>query len=302
MEGNKLYDALLKTQEVEKSRREQQRRAPAEEAPQPQAEQQPAGDGRVRTRTGATYEDPTPNWTMVEAPGQSPSLYDPALTLDRIGNPEPWSNEQMRERKIIFPAMEDKNILDAYRQIRIALRNKAGKESFAVMISSLAKKDESSLTAFNLAATFALDPHTSALLVDCNPYNSDLNRFVSTPMDFGVTDFVADKSVKVSDILYPSGIDRLSVIPAGNQAASAVELFTSVRMKTLMEELQGRYPDRCIIINAPPMRKSTEARILVRYAHQVVLSVPFGEVTKEDVEHGVEALGTDKFSGIIYQE
>lgn len=300
MDGNKLYNALLKTQEVEKSRREQQRRAPAEEAPQPQEAKVQVG--RIETRTGATYDEPTPNWTMTETPGQSPSVYDPALTLDRIGNPEPWSNAQLRERKIIFPAMEDKNILDAYRQIRIALRNKAGQESFAVMLSSLARKDESSLTAFNLAATFALDPHTSALLVDCNPYNSDLHRFVSTDMEFGVTDYVADKSVKVSDILYPSGIDRLSVIPAGQQAASAVELFSSVRMKTLMEELQGRYPDRCIIINAPPMRKSTEARILVRYAHQVVLSVPFGEVTKEDIQHSVEALGTDKFSGIIYQE
>lgn len=71
-------------------------------------------------------------------------------------------------------------------------------------------------------------------------------------MNLGVTDFVADKSLKVRDIIYPSGVDRLSVVPAGTQSASAVELFSAVRMRDLMGELRSRYPDRFLIINAPP--------------------------------------------------
>lgn len=322
MDSNKLYNALLKTQERQKA--EQSRRSPdagpgeddiATSAGQAQARPaengEPAPDRLLEqyrrerpysVRRDELAEAQRPNWTMVDGEEHPPSLYDSSVSLDLINNPSPWSAEQLRERKIIHPNMPNRDILDAFRQVRIKLRNKAGNDNFSVMVSSLGRKDYSALTAFNLAASFALDSHTSALLVDCNPHQSDLQRLVSVPMSHGVTDFVADKALKVKDILYPSGIDRLSVIPAGTQATSAVELFSAVRMKDLMSELKGRYPDRYIVINAPPMRVSSESRILVRYANQVVLSVPFGEVSSEDILNYVETLGSEKFSGLIFQQ
>ena len=158
------------------------------------------------------------------------------------------------------------------------------------------------MTAFNLAVSFAMDSHTSALLVDCDPYHEALTNLVSSPMTAGVTDFVADSSLKIKNILYPSGVARLSVIPAGTQVSSAVELFSAVRMRDLMNELKARYPDRCIIINAPPFRDNTEARILERFADQVVFGVPFGEVTAEEISESVDVLDSDKFSGLVFQE
>lgn len=292
MDSNKLYNALLKTQEQEKQKLAQSEPATSSSHDTPE-----------EFRRERPYA-PRPAWSPgnTESSYSSPLLYDSSVSLDLIDNPRPWSLQELRERKIIFPAMANKAIVDAFRQVRIKLRDAAGTDNFSVMVSSLGRKDCSALTAFNLAATFAMDANTSALLVDCNPYQSDLQHLVSSPMDHGVTDFVADRSLGVRDILYPSGVDRLSVIPAGNQATSAVELFSANRMKALIEELKGRYPDRYIVINAPPLRMSTEARILVRYADQVVLSVPFGEVTPDDVVDHVETLGTDKFSGLIFQQ
>lgn len=328
MDSNKLYNALLKTQERQKA--EQSRRAAdtgadagaedsdvisraeAEQRGSPTADRGESASHRLleqyrrerpyTVRRDELAEPHRPNWTMVDGEEHPPSLYDSSVSLDLINNPAPWSAEQLRERKIIHPSMPNRDILDAFRQVRIKLRNKAGNDNFSVMVSSLGRKDYSALTAFNLAASFALDSHTSALLIDCNPHQSDLQRLVSVPMSHGVTDFVSDKALKVKDILYPSGIDRLSVIPAGTQATSAVELFSAVRMKDLMSELKGRYPDRYIVINAPPMRASSESRILVRYANQVVLSVPFGEVSSEEILNHVETLGSEKFSGLIFQQ
>lgn len=317
MDSNKLYNALLKTQErqkAEQSRRNAEAASDVETA-EAAADHRSARPGEYQLLEQYRRERPysvtqteteqagTPNWTMTDPDVEKPpSLYDSSVSLDLINNPRPWTVDELRERKIIHPAMQNRDILDAFRQVRIKLRNQAGSTNFSVMVSSLGKKDHSALTAFNLATSFALDSQTSALLVDCNPYYSDLQRLVSVPLEHGVTDFVADKSLKVKDMLYPSGIDRLSVIPAGTQATSAVELFSSVRMKDLMNELQGRYPDRYIVINAPPFRVSTEARILVRYANQVVLSVPFGGVSPDDIVGYVDTLGTEKFSGLIFQQ
>lgn len=305
MDSNKLYNALLKSQERQKAEHAQRDvEAPAEEHINGDETRLLEKYRRERPFAGTRRTTEQPNWTMVdgEPDHRAPSLYDSSVSLDLINNPRPWSMDEMRERKIIHPGMANKSILDAFREVRIKLRDRAGTENFSVMMSSLGKKEPSAITAFNLAATFAMDSQTSALLVDCNPYQSDLPHLVSSPMKYGVTDFVAGKELQVKDILYPSGIDRLSVIPAGTQSTSAVELFSAVRMKDLMSELKGRYPDRYIVINAPPFQISTEARILVRYANQVVLGVPFGEVTPDDIMKYVETLGTEKFSGLIFQQ
>lgn len=291
MDDNKLYNALLKSQDERKRQAQSSGEARSEE--DFRKERPFAGHARV-----------TPNWVKVESEdtGWPPTVYDSSVSLDLIGNPHPWSQSQLRERKIIYPAMPDKEVMDAYRELRIQLRNKAGDNNFIVMLSSLGRQSNSVLTAFNLAAAFAMDSSTSALLVDSDPRNQTLADLVSSPMGVGVTDFVADKSLSIKNIIYPSGVSRLSVIPAGSQVSSAVELFSSVRMRELMRELKARYPDRCIVVNAPPFRESTEARILERFADQVVFSVPFGEVTGEEITESVDALESDKFSGLVFQE
>lgn len=313
MDNNKLYNALLKTQERHRAERAAQTSDAEDVADEHKAQDEgarvePAYIGQVRTeevdRAERPFSEPKPNWTMVEErqAQRAPTVYDSSVSLDLINNPRPWTTDDLRERKIIFPGMTDKAILDAFREVRIKLRDRAGAVNFSVLVSSLGRDDNSVLTAFNLAATFAMDAQSSALLVDCNPWDSDLDHLVSSPMNLGVTDFVADRSLKVKDIIYPSGVDRLSVVPAGTQSASAVELFSAVRMRDLMGELRTRYPDRFLIINAPPLKASTEAHILVRYANQVVLGVPFGEVTPEDIVSSVETLGSEKFSGLVFQQ
>ncbi|WP_418140130.1 polysaccharide biosynthesis protein [Marinobacter sp. MA] len=289
MDDNKLYNALLKS-EGERRRKDQGEAKPEDNF---RTERPFAGSDRVR-----------PNWVKVDIDQSEypPTVYDSSISLELIGNPRPWSREQLRERKIIYPGMPDKAVMDAYRELRIQLKNRAGEKNFAVMFSSLGGKGNSVLTAFNLATSFAMDSHTSALLVDCDPYNQDLARLVSVEMQAGVTDYVADKSLSIKDILYPSGVSRLSVIPAGTQVFSAVELFSSVRMRELISELKSRYPDRCIVLNAPPFLETTEARILERFADQIIFGVPFGDVTAEVIAESVDALGSSKFSGVVFQE
>jgi len=291
MDDNKLYNALLKSQE--ERRQLEHKRGEAKPEENFRKERPFAGSDRLK-----------PNWVRIDTDDgeNAPTVYDSSVSLALIGNPKPWSRDQLRERKIIYSGMPDKEVMDAYRELRIQLRNKAGEGNFTVLFSSLGDKGGSVLTAFNLAVSFAMDSHTSALLVDCDPYHEALTNLVSSPMTAGVTDFVADSSLKIKNILYPSGVARLSVIPAGTQVSSAVELFSAVRMRDLMNELKARYPDRCIIINAPPFRDNTEARILERFADQVVFGVPFGEVTAEEISESVDVLDSDKFSGLVFQE
>lgn len=294
MDQNKLYNALLKTQS-EKQRKKD------EEA------EHDADDHRIERPFAKPVSPPTLD---EQTDGHTPLLYDSSVSLGMINNPNPWSQDELKARKIIYPSMSNKAILNAYREVRIKLRNLSDGKNFSVMVSSLSKvkgtgknvAENVLLPSFNLAASFALDAQSSALLIDCDPYHNQLQSLVSTRLGKGVTDYLDDRTLKARDIIYPSGIDRLSVVPAGTIDVSVVELFSSGRMKTLMDELKQRYPDRYIVLNAPPFRVSTEARILVRYADHAIMTVPFGEITAEDIASAIETLDTDKFAGLIYQE
>lgn len=329
MTQSKLYSALLKTQTEERARREaddrsgdaplsreaeplegqalevQPKKAGKRQAPPAEESDSVFVDDPLIETDYASPEADIPNWTSdfeEDRPGWPPAIYDSRVSLDMIYNPRPWTIEELKQRKIIYPGMSNRAILNAYREVRIKLRNLSGSRNFSVMLSSMSRRPGSVLTAYNLAASFAIDADSSALLVDCDPYQTDMQGLVSVPMAQGVTDYVSDWDMTVRDIIYPSGIDRLSVIPAGLLSSSAVELFSSVRMQELMEELVSRYPDRYIVINAPPFRVSTEARILERYAQHAVLAVPFGELTADEIMTAVESLDSGKFAGLIYQE
>lgn len=291
MDDNKLYKALLKSQEERRQHKAQPGEARSEEQFR-----------KERPFAGTQRRIPDLAPIVTDAADHRPTVYDPALSLGMIANPKPWTQQQLREKKIIYPGMPDKRVMDAYRELRIQLRNRAGDKGFTVMYSSLGNDSGSVLTAYNLAAAFAMDAHTSALLVDCDPHDNALPALVSSKMGSGVTDYVADAKVDIKSILYPSGVDRLTVVPAGTRVSHAVELFAAARMRDLMQELKHRYPDRCIILNTPPIRRSTEARILERFADQIVFGVPFGDVTAETAAECVDAVDPQKFAGLVFQE
>ncbi|MEJ2043926.1 MAG: hypothetical protein P8X89_11690 [Reinekea sp.] len=208
----------------------------------------------------------------------------------------------LNQNKLVYSGMKNRAVLNAYRDLRIQLTDKQESENFTVMISSVDSSDNSVLTAMNLAISFSLDINSSALLVDCNPYGTDLQSLITSVFDIGITDYIQDQKTDLDKIIYPSGIERVSVIPAGNNSSSAVEQFSSNLMQELLYELRNRYSDRFIVLNAPPVLSSSEARVLARYCDHNVLTVPYGKADINMIEDAVEALGAANVSGIVYQQ
>jgi Mrp family chromosome partitioning ATPase len=104
----------------------------------------------------------------------------------------------------------------------------------------------------------------------------------------------------VKDIVYATGVPRLRVVPIGRNVEAAAEYFSSEKMLHFIEELRSRYPDRYIFIDAPPLADSSEARILAEIADLIVLVVPHGGSTTEEVEAAIETVGKQKLSGLVY--
>lgn len=221
--------------------------------------------------------------------------------IGRMAIPRRWTLEELRARKLIYVGMRERDVLNAFRQLRTQLMQRRSTENITVMTVAVGGHEESSaLNGINLAAAFALDPQKTALYLDCNPYCSSAERYLLERPTYGVTDYLDDPDIPLERIIYPTGVDRLRVIPIGMASMSAAEQFHSVRMQALLAELKHRYSDRYIIVNAPSVTSSSEAQVISQYCDMTVLVAPFGKTTALDIQTATQAIEKHRLAGMIY--
>lgn len=211
-----------------------------------------------------------------------------------------WTQDELYEKKVIFTGMRQREILNAFREVRIRLLERSKSDNMVVLVSSVSTRGGSSFVGFNLAATFALDQHKTALYVDCNPYSTAAEKYIAEQVKEGLTQYLTDYTVPLKNIIYPSGVERLRVIPSGGSSESAAEFFNSKRMEVFVAEVKSRYPDRFIVLDAPSVQQSTEARILAKYCDHALLVVPYGSAVTDEVLAAVDAVGKDRFAGLVF--
>lgn len=222
--------------------------------------------------------------------------------IDRMGEVDRFSFEEMDRLKLIYSGMGSPKILNIFRELRTQLIQSRKKDNFVCMVSSVCHQAGVSYIASNLAAAFALDRAKTSLLIDANLYAPNVERLIIGDLKTGITDYLSDPSLDVKDVVYATGIPRLRAIPIGGNSEAAAEYFSSKKMSQFVEEIRTRYSDRYIFIDAPAVTESSEARILLDVADLVILVVPHGRATLNQVQAGIDIIGPEKLSGLVYND
>ncbi|RZA07746.1 MAG: polysaccharide biosynthesis protein, partial [Moraxellaceae bacterium] len=115
--------------------------------------------------------------------------------IKNMALPSLWTQEELYEKKVVFAGMRQRELLNSFREVRIKLLQKSKSDNIVVLVASVSSEGGSSFFGFNLAATFALDQHKTALYIDCNPYGASAERYVVTPVELGLTQYLTDYTV-----------------------------------------------------------------------------------------------------------
>ncbi len=214
----------------------------------------------------------------------------------------PLDRSELDDAKIIYAGMANRQILNAFRELRTKLFQKAGKENFVLMVTSVCESGGSSYVGINLGAAIALDRGKTAIVVDCNLYQPCLENMLADEPEFGLADYLEDAELSVDDIIYASGIPRLRIVPAGQDHEPGSELFSSEGMEKFITELKARYPDRYIIIDTPPITDSADTRILQELCDYCMLVVPYGKIGKDQVLLALDAIDKERLVGVVYND
>jgi capsular exopolysaccharide synthesis family protein len=170
------------------------------------------------------------------------------------------------------------------------------------MVTGVCGQSGSTFAALNLSAAFAFDAGKTALLIDCNLRRPALQRTFFAEQKAGLTDYLENPSLDVSAVIHPVGIERLRVIPAGEHREIPSEYFTSIKMKRLLDSVRQRYPERFIIIDAPPMTDSADTQILAELCDLVVLVVPYGKVSETQIGGCIKSIDPKKLVGAVFND
>lgn len=194
-------------------------------------------------------------------------------------------------------------ISEEYRKLKSAIVAKAKESGFrnAIMVTSTLDGEGKSITALNLAITLAQEYDHTVLLIDADLRKPMVGNYLGIPVARGLADYLADNA-ELSDILVKTGIGRLTLLPAGNPVANPVELLSSQRMKALLDEVKHRYPDRFVIIDAPPALPFAEVRALALLVDGIVFVVREGQSSLASIDEAIGALNKHKVLGLVYND
>ncbi|MFC3715287.1 polysaccharide biosynthesis protein [Luteimonas soli] len=209
---------------------------------------------------------------------------------------------QLQDRATIYRTDRMRPEVDAFRELRTQLLAVAS-GNFVTLVASVSAGSGGSFVARNLAAAFAFDASKSALLVDCDLRHPSQHRTMRIdPVNGGLIDYLDDEETDVSEVIYPTGVAGLSLLPTGASRETGAEYFSSLRMRLLLDSLRGHHPARYMVLDAPPVRGTPDARILADLADVVVLVAGYACDTPAAIAQAASNFDPAKFAGVVFNE
>ncbi|MEW9798993.1 XrtA-associated tyrosine autokinase [Alteromonas sp. CYL-A6] len=281
MTRNTIEQALQKQKEAREKQKlaEQQQAEASQAAPAPSSEPAPAPALPVTNETD----------------GGSPNLKPFNIDLDSLSG-----------KGLVSLSGDRKAINEEYREIkRKLLTNAFGKLSKTlknpniIMVSSSRPSEGKTFTATNLALSIASEQDKTVLLVDADVLKPNVLATLGLERRKGLMEYLTGDVKDISEVLYPTNIDKLKIIPAGKSHHLSTELLASQKMHDTVDEFANRYPDRVVIFDTPPMIGINESAILASFAGQAVIVVEEGKTKISDIRHSVEGLNPDMAIGFV---
>jgi receptor protein-tyrosine kinase/non-specific protein-tyrosine kinase len=195
----------------------------------------------------------------------------------------------------------DSPIAEEYKKLKsmiIKLTRRQGFQNVLMVTSSLSGEGKS-LTSLNLAITLAHEYNHSVLLIDADLRKPSLHPYLGITPRAGLADCLTGK-VGLGDAIMRTGVAKLSFLPAGRIVGDPVTLTSSCVMKSLIEEVKQRYPDRYVIIDTPPALLFAETHGISALVDGVIFVVRENVSTMQNIRDAVDILKDSAILGIVY--
>ncbi|MCH8568827.1 MAG: polysaccharide biosynthesis tyrosine autokinase [Balneolales bacterium] len=186
---------------------------------------------------------------------------------------------------------------EAYRRLKSNIEySRADKKTQTIVMASSKPAEGKSLTAMNLALTYA-QFGIKTILIDADLRKPTVHKLFNVKRSPGLSDVIFDKA-NLETTITPTGVENFSILTCGTAIPSPAETLGSLRMQKLIDDLRSRFeiividtPPLQVVSDAVPLAVEADATILVCRADETEFDILKG--TRRDMkEIGVTIVGT----------
>lgn len=186
-----------------------------------------------------------------------------------------------------------------YKVVRTNIQHRTRENNWnTIMITSVQAGEGKTLTAVNLAITFAKEYDQTVLLVDCDMKRQNVRQLLNISSEKGIVDYLVD-DFPLKDLIIWPGIEKLTLISGGKTMANSAELLGSPRMKAFVREIKNRYDDRYIIFDTPPVLGPADAIAFAPFVDCILMVVEEGRTSIKNVNEALGMIPKEKFLGFV---
>lgn len=179
-------------------------------------------------------------------------------------------------------------VSEQFRTVRTNIQFMAvDREIKTLAFTSSAISEGKSTVSVNTAVAWA-QQGDQVLFIDADLRRPTAHQTFGLDNRTGLTTILSsrDQQMNLANVIRPSGIANLTVIPSGPIPPNPSELLNSSRMRTLIEAAKNSFD--IVIVDAPPMLQVTDAQILAGQVDGVVLVVRQGVAQKAALRRCVQ--------------
>jgi Mrp family chromosome partitioning ATPase len=188
----------------------------------------------------------------------------------------------------------------AFRMLRTQILQRLEENRWrSLAVFSPSRDDGKTTTAVNLAASLANDHGHTVLLVDFDLKQPTIAEKLGIAAEFGADD-VLRGNARVEDCLYhPDRFDRLVILPARAAMENSSEALAGPRCRELVAQLRGRYQDRIVVFDLPPILGADDALAFAPLVECGLVVVAERSTRRDDLLRCMELLRKTPIIGTV---
>lgn len=231
----------------------------------------------------------------VARPAQSPAVAEAASRPFTLAPPD----AEAMERNHVLLGLSDVAVSRAYKILRTrVLQRMRAKNWNTLGITGTSAGEGKSLTAVNLALAMAQDVNTWVFLVDLDLQRPQVGSYLGMRYERGLTDYLTGHA-EFDQIVYDTGIKRLSVIPNAHPVEQSSEYLGGPRFNEFLTKLASEVPQRIVIFDLPPLMVSDDVITFAPQLDGLLLVVSQGHTVRRTLANAREILAEMNVIGVV---
>ncbi len=233
-----------------------------------------------------------------------------------IGNPEKSVQVDeglLRESGLLPPEHQQRELAMQFRSLKRPLLRQAFSPPEAspqatplaqrgVLVTSALAGEGKTFTAINLALSLSREKDHGVILVDGDVAKPHVSHTFGVDSEPGLLDLIEDPKLSIETTVLSTTVPGLSLLPVGRREGEATELLASARMREVLAQLESLDPQGIVLLDAPPLLLTSEARVLATLFGQVVLVVRADVTPQSAVLEAIRLIGEGPRVGLVLNQ